>query len=139
MVFVRILGWAGPSPTQTFRVTYRHCLSNLIQYKNPRQSQWLCQGRIIIRGATLIRDRSRSCRSTVILPATDVCPHVMEYSTIIVFDHALNGPFDDPLFLPGSQPSGLSVWRVIAFTSVSTVYGIVLYIFYLVKHFLFFF
>jgi hypothetical protein len=46
----------------------------------------------------------------------------MEYSAIaIAFDHALNCPFDNPRFLPGSQLPGLSVWRVTAVISASTV------------------
>jgi len=45
----------------------------------------------------------------------------MEYSAPRAFDHALNSPFDTPRFLPGSQPPELSVWRVNAVTSVSTV------------------
>jgi len=63
-------------------------------------------------------------------------PHVMEYSAVLsAFDHALNGPFDNPRFLPGSQLPGLSVWRVIDVTSVSTVCFTILYKYYLVKHY----
>jgi hypothetical protein len=46
----------------------------------------------------------------------------MEYSAFCAFDHALNGPFDNPHFLSGSQPPELSVWRVTAVISVSTVF-----------------
>jgi len=45
----------------------------------------------------------------------------MEYSARRAFDHALNGPFDNPRFPPGSQPPGLSVRRVNVFTPVSSV------------------
>jgi len=48
-------------------------------------------------------------------------PHVAVYSASNAFRRALDGPFDNPRFPPGSQPPGLSVWRTIAFTPISTV------------------
>ena len=41
-----------------------------------------------------------TCRNTIIFPATDVCPHVTEYSAVKAFDCALRGPFGSLDFRP---------------------------------------
>ena len=61
----------------------------------------------------------RTLRSTSILPATNVCPHVAEYSTS-AFPCALRGPFDD-LFsarFPAPQALCESIIAVIPASSV---------------------
>ena len=64
-------------------------------------------------------------RSTDILPATDVCPHVAEYLTE-VFDCALSGPFDNLFLARLSAPRALCR-GIIAVISASTVWLIKLW------------
>ena len=55
-------------------------LHRVLYKKIPDKANLLCQGRIFIRGATLIRIFMRTLRCAITHPATHVCPHVIEYS-----------------------------------------------------------
>lgn len=94
--------------------------------KRPRQiSTEICQGRVIYisRGATLFcgsKKISAPLRNTNIFPATDVCPHVAEYSEIDSFPCALGGPFDHvgSVRLSASRALCASIITVISASSV---------------------
>lgn len=79
-----------------------------------------CQGRIDPRCHLVLGFDSYARRNTFIFPATDVCPHVAEYSGC-PFDCALSGPFDE-LRSTGSQPPGSLYVHDIVLTSASQVF-----------------
>jgi len=82
---------------------------------------------ITIRVATLIHSlKLCTLRDTSIPPATDVCPHVAEYSGL-PFDCALRGPFDG-LFSARLSASRTLCKSIAAVISASTVFLIIVYL-----------
>ena len=74
----------------------------------------------MLRGATLVRDLSRTLRDTVIPLTTDVCQHVAEYSAH-AFDCTLRGPFAKQFLTRFSASRALCI-VLDGFISASTVY-----------------